>query len=194
MEKASLSINLWYEIEADWDYGYVQVSTDGGLTWDVLNGGLSTKNNPHGNAYGPGYSGLSEGWKDDVFDLTRYAGQKILLRFHYITDDAVNGSGFCLDLISIPELGFLDDGSANMGWVPDGFYLTNNRVSQEYSISVVESKDGLRTVKPLDLDADNRAKTTVLNVQELDELIIIIGSLSKSSSQPARYTITLQES
>ena len=194
LEKASLSINLWYEIEADWDYGYVQVSTDGGLTWDVLNGGLSTKNNPHGNAYGPGYSGLSEGWKDDVFDLTRYAGQKILLRFHYITDDAVNGSGFCLDLISIPELGFLDDGSANMGWVPDGFYLTNNRVSQEYSISVVESKDGLRTVKPLDLDADNRAKTTVLNVQELDELIIIIGSLSKSSSQPARYTITLQES
>ena len=106
----------------------------------------------------------------------------------------MNGSGFCLDLISIPELGFLDDGSANMGWVPDGFYLTNNRVSQEYSISVVESKDGLRTVKPLDLDADNRAKTTVLNVQELDELIIIIGSLSKSSSQPARYTITLQES
>ena len=81
-----------------------------------------------------------------------------------------------------------------MGWVPDGFYLTNNRVSQEYSINVVESKDGLRTVTTLELDADNRTKTTVSNVQELDELIIIIGSLSRYSSQSATYTVTLQES
>ncbi|MQF64512.1 hypothetical protein FIM04_00095 [SAR202 cluster bacterium AC-409-J13_OGT_754m] len=194
LEKASLVIKLWYEIELDWDYAYVQVSADGGLTWDILNGELSTKGNPHGNAYGPGYSGLSTGWKDDIFDLSSYSGQKILLRFHYVTDDAANGSGLCLDLISIPELGFTDDGSINKGWHSDGFYLTNNRVSQGYSINVVESKDGQRLVKTLELDHDNRTKITVSNVQELDELILIIGSLSRYSSQPSIYTVTVRES
>ena len=194
MEKASLIIRLWYEIEADWDYGYVQVSVDDGLTWDVLSGELSTKDDPYGNAFGPGYSGFSEGWANDIFDLSSYTGQKILIRFQYVTDDAANGSGLCLDLISIPEIGFVDDASINMGWHSDGFYLTNNRVSQGYSISVVESKDGKRNVKTFELDPDNRTQVTVSNVQELDELILIIGSLSRYSSQPAEYTVTFRES
>ncbi|MFD0571612.1 M6 family metalloprotease domain-containing protein [Kitasatospora gansuensis] len=35
---ASLSAKGWYDIEQDYDYGYAEVSTDGGANWTALNG------------------------------------------------------------------------------------------------------------------------------------------------------------
>ena len=66
-----------------------------------------------GNSFGPGYSGASDGWVEDQVDLTPYAGEEVLVRFHYVTDDAINGTGLCLDTISLPEVGFFDDASQN---------------------------------------------------------------------------------
>ncbi|HUP27714.1 MAG TPA: hypothetical protein VM409_04705, partial [Chloroflexia bacterium] len=33
---ATLSFSIWYDVEEDLDYGYVEASTDGGATWDTL--------------------------------------------------------------------------------------------------------------------------------------------------------------
>ena len=63
--QATLRFTMWYRIEEDWDYAYVQVSTDGGSTWDILQGGLSSSDNPSGNSYGPGYTGVTDGWVED---------------------------------------------------------------------------------------------------------------------------------
>jgi len=35
-DEASLSFWTWYEIETGWDFGFVQISTDGGHTWTSL--------------------------------------------------------------------------------------------------------------------------------------------------------------
>ena len=40
LEQATLQAWLWYDIEKDYDYAYVEVSTDGGQTWEVLGSGL----------------------------------------------------------------------------------------------------------------------------------------------------------
>ena len=93
VERATLKYRVWYDVEEDWDYGYVEVSTDGGSTWDIMQAPGTSPRNPVGNSFGPGYTGASDGWIEETVDLSAYAGEKILLRFHYITDDSLNWCG-----------------------------------------------------------------------------------------------------
>ncbi len=92
----SLVFDTKYNIEQDWDFGIVQVSTDGGLRWTSLAGtGTTTQHN--GNALGsivaqlPGFSGVSD-WSTRTFDLTAYAGKTVLLRFRMMTDEFTLGN------------------------------------------------------------------------------------------------------
>jgi hypothetical protein len=56
---ATLSFDTWYLLAAHWNYAYVEVSTDGGATWQILATETSSHTNPFGLAYGPGYTGGS---------------------------------------------------------------------------------------------------------------------------------------
>ena len=62
-----------YQIETDFDLGAVEISTDGGVGWDLLHE----------------VTGISS-WKREQLDLTGYAGQgNVLLRFRLITDKTI---------------------------------------------------------------------------------------------------------
>ena len=193
LKQATLSFTAWYSIEEDWDYAYVQISADGGSTWDILQGSLASTDNPSLNAYGPGYTGESEGWVSDSVDLTAYVGEQALVRFHYVTDDAVTGPGICLDSVAIPELGFYDDASANQDWGSQGFYRTDNRMPQDFAVHLVEVRGDETAVTPVVLDENNRATLSVENLDEVDEAVLVVGSLAESSQQPARYAVTVQD-
>ena len=82
----------------------------------------TTTDNPSGNAYGPGYTGSSDEWLQESIDLTPFAGGPVLLRFEYVTDDAVYLDGLLIDDLSIPELD-LDLSSTDDDWHADGFSL-----------------------------------------------------------------------
>ena len=104
LDEATLEFMVWYEIEEGWDYAYVEASDDDGRTWHILEGRHTTTDNPSGNAYGPGYTGSSDEWLQESIDLTPFAGGPVLLRFEYVTDDAVYLDGLLIDDLSIPEL------------------------------------------------------------------------------------------
>ena len=191
VQQATLSYTAWYSIEEDWDYAYVQVSTDGGSTWDILEGGLSSTDNPSLNAYGPGYTGESGGWVTDSVDISAYAGRPVLVRFHYVTDDAINGTGICIDSAWIPELGFYDDASTNQGWVSEGFYRTDNRMAQDFVIHLVEIRNDVVQVTRVMIDDNNRASLSVTNLDDADQVVLVVGSLAEDSQQPAVYTVTV---
>jgi hypothetical protein len=88
-----------YDIEEDWDYAYVQVSEDNGLSWYSLAGTGTTATNPNGNNRGNGITGTSNGaWVDAQFPLTAYIGKTIALRVVYITDGSVQGAGLWVDI------------------------------------------------------------------------------------------------
>lgn len=59
VEAATLTFDIWYNLPDQRDYAYVEVSADGGETWDIVGGDLSSTRNRYGIAYGPGYTGLS---------------------------------------------------------------------------------------------------------------------------------------
>ncbi|NWG15316.1 MAG: immune inhibitor A [Chloroflexi bacterium] len=57
--QATLAFDAWYMLADGWNYGYVQVSADGGQTWESLATTGTQTANPYGAAYGPGYTGIS---------------------------------------------------------------------------------------------------------------------------------------
>jgi hypothetical protein len=96
----SLRFMVNYSTESNYDYGYVDVSTDGGSIWTPAAGNITTTANPTGNNRGNGFTGSSGGWVSAIFPLTAYTGQDIMLRFTYTTDGAVTGTGILIDNIN----------------------------------------------------------------------------------------------
>jgi immune inhibitor InhA-like protein len=89
---------LW-DTEEGWDFGFLQVSTDGGKTYKSLPSTDTTTEHDAGAISGvvdnlPGFTGDSGGWRKQTVDLKAYAGQKVVLGFRYVTDSGVDEGGF----------------------------------------------------------------------------------------------------
>jgi hypothetical protein len=100
----TIRCSVWYEIETDWDYAYLEMSDDGGLTWVTVPGNLTTTYDPNGNNRGHGITGFSSGWTTAEFYLSLAGplqpGAIVDLRFTYSTDSYVNEEGIYIDDIS----------------------------------------------------------------------------------------------
>ncbi len=86
----TLSFITYIDIEDYWDFGFVQVSTDGGATWTSLANEYTTDyhegTHPDIVANLPGLTGWSGGYMPMSFDLSAYAGQDVFIGFRYMTD------------------------------------------------------------------------------------------------------------
>jgi len=95
---------LWYDIETDWDYAYLEASIDQGLTYTTVPGNVTTDYDPNGSNRGNGITGNSGGWVQGSFYLCDIEGIEpeavIMLRFAYITDGYVNEEGIYVDDVS----------------------------------------------------------------------------------------------
>ncbi|MCP4582630.1 MAG: T9SS type A sorting domain-containing protein [candidate division Zixibacteria bacterium] len=97
-EGDELTLYAWYDIESDYDYAYIDLSTDGGATYSPIAGNITTNYNPHGNNRGNGITGSSDyQWVEGVFPLDDYVGMTVNIKFSYITDGAVSDEGIYFD-------------------------------------------------------------------------------------------------
>jgi hypothetical protein len=121
VDSATLNFDNFIDIEEQWDFGVVQVSTDGGDTWTSL-ANENTRSDVVEEGYPkikenlPGFTGHYEDWKQESFDLSEYAGQKVLISFRYLTDWGYNDSGWFVDNIEIPEIGYSNEGNSVEGF------------------------------------------------------------------------------
>ncbi|MCB0153806.1 MAG: immune inhibitor A, partial [Anaerolineae bacterium] len=192
VEQATLHYWTWYDIEPDWDYAYVEISTDGGTSWTILQTPHSATTNPSGNAYGPGYTGRSDGWLEEELDISAYAGHEVLIRFEYVTDDAVNRPGWTVDDIRIPEINFFDDAEAgDNDWQAEGFVRIDNILPQRFAVRVIEIGEEI-TVRTLPLDETNYGTLTVEGLGDrVERAVLITSGLAPVTSEPAGYEYTL---
>jgi hypothetical protein len=93
----TLFVWLWYNIESNYDYGYISFSTDGGNTFINLEGNVTTNYNPNGLNQGNGITGNSNTWVRGIFPLTDYAGQFGQLAIRYVTDGGLAYQGLFAD-------------------------------------------------------------------------------------------------
>jgi hypothetical protein len=189
VDSATLRFWMWHRIEEFWDYAYVAVSTDGGLRWEALEGERTSIEDALGNALGPGYTGATDGWVEERIDLTPFAGQPVQLRFEYVTDDSVNGDGWCVDDISIPELGYTDDVESNGEWTAEGFVrVIGNRIVQPYLVSLVTGRGDSAQVERVVLDSSNHG---VVIVEE--PAVLVVSATALSTGQPAPFVLRTVE-
>jgi hypothetical protein len=196
--KATLQFWTWYDIEPNYDYGYVEVSTDAGKTWDTLKGKYTTNENPNGANYGQAYTAKSgvtgdqapAQWVQEQIDLSPYAGKTILLRFEYITDDAYNLPGWAIDDIAIPEINYAENvESGEGGWQAAGFIRTDNVLPQKYSVQVIEFGSSTR-VLPLPLDSQNRGSLTISGLgKEVSKAALVISAFAPTTTESTEYQV-----
>ena len=142
---SAATLKFWshYDIEEDWDYGYVEVHDLNTDEWYTLPGltTIDTVPNPQDNPNCPddveptaylaagrwnAFTGSSGGWYQETMDLTPFAGHNIELYFTHWSDGYVNWLGWYIDDIEIPEIGFVDDvESGSDGWTYNVWYITD---------------------------------------------------------------------
>ena len=188
-KRATLSYQVWYNLEEKWDYAYVELSVDGGRTWQILETANTSPENPVGNSYGPGYTGDSGGWLSESVDLSPFAGRsEVLLRFQYVTDDAINGAGICFRDISVAKAG-LDPTSD--GWEAAGFILTDNRVRQDYIVQVIQVGEETRVTK-LELDENNTGQMAIGAPRDWERMVVAVAALAPKTREGASYTLKVE--
>jgi hypothetical protein len=208
----TLALEVNYQIEEYWDFAFVQVSTDGGATWASLANAHTTSTfDP--NAIGgvianvPGFTGSSGGWSHEVFDLSAYEGQSILVRFLYITDWATNESGFYADEILITDASgtvFYDGLEAGAGsWVLSGFEHTTGLAANDWALTFLNPvylKGKLLEIQITESDPVAagvfQTDTTVLDTSALnrDEVTIIMSNHQpEANSAAAGYRLLVSK-
>jgi hypothetical protein len=126
----TLTFETLFDTEVLWDYGFVQVSTDGGRTYRSVASTLTTEAHDPGAIPTvvdnlPGLTGLSGSgetaeWVETEWDLSSYRARTVLIAFRYVTDSSVDLPGWWIDDV---ELGDED--------VSDGDSLTGFRSASE---------------------------------------------------------------
>ena len=191
---ATLKYWAWYDIEEDWDYAYLLVSTDNGNHWTPVPATSSRETDPNGQNLGHGFSGLSgrgkeAAWIQETANLNAYTGKRILLRFAMQNNRSVNNFGFAVDDLSIPETGWSDNAeSGDKDWTSSGFVRIHNRVPQMWSVRGVEqNKDGSIVVH--DLDIKNGAGKLEIDFSNLNRLVVFVIGQTRYTTLPASYRV-----
>ena len=185
-----ISYSTWYDIEEDWDYLYLEASTDGKI-WEILKTPSGTDYNPSGNSYGWGYTGATGDWIQETVDLSKFAGQKVQIRFEYVTDAAVNGNGLLLDDIRIDAIGYQSDFEADDGgWEAKGFARIDNMLPQTYRLSLILKGDAT-TVTNIELNPDQTAEIP-FSLKAGEEAILIVAGTTRFTTIPAAYQVEVK--
>jgi hypothetical protein len=191
---ATLKYWAWYDIEEDWDYAYLLVSTDNGIHWTPVPATSSRETNPNEQNLGHGFSGKSGGgsesaWIQETANLNTYAGKQILLRFAMQNNRSVNNFGFAVDDLSIPEIGWNDNvESGGKDWSSGGFVPIHNRVPQVWGVRAVEQKtDGSIVVH--DLEIKNGTGKLAVDFNNLNRLVVFVIGQTRYTTLPASYRV-----
>jgi len=187
----TFSFRTWYDIEEDWDYIYLEASNDGQI-WEILTTPSGTDFNPTGNSYGWGYTGKTNGWIQEDIDLSDYAGEKIFVRFEYITDAAVNGEGMLIDDVSVDAIDYFTDFEAdNGGWETDGFARVQNALPQTFRLALIK-EGSTTTVEMIEVGEDQTAEIPITIGGDVDSVTLVVSGTTRFTREEASYTVEIR--
>ena len=207
----TLDFATWFDIEEEWDYGFVEVSDDGGGTWYPIPGSITrVSNNPNNSgawanslvsgqaSTDTAITGNSGGWVNATFDLP--ADDSLMVRFNYYTDEAVNGQGWFIDDVSLN--GFSDGFEGGDGnWDLGGWTITSGLFTNDWIAGFVNPIYNKSKLQSVDWDYLDGAVsgayeyiTGVVDTNKLnkDEAVVFFANRPGDSPFAAGY-LTLVE-
>ena len=103
-------LTFWtkYDIEDNWDYGQVKISTNNGTTWIPLEGQYT---NPGTGTFQPNgqplYDGVQSDWVREDISLSSYTNAQVKIQFQLRSDGVIHRDGWYLDDIAIYYMGIV---------------------------------------------------------------------------------------
>ncbi|WP_373893149.1 S8 family serine peptidase [Virgibacillus natechei] len=94
-----LQFDQWYNIEANWDYGHVFISTDQ-EEWIQLTE----------------MTDVTNGWENAEIDLSEYSGERVYIGFNLTTDASVVRDGLYIDDVALSDTSESD--TVSLGVIP----------------------------------------------------------------------------
>jgi len=128
---ANPQMEFWskYDIENTWDKGELQISTDGGSSWQrvvmTYPGSSPYTNDACGLGTGTFFTGTQTTYAAFTADLSAWAGQDATLRWEFSSDGSETGDGWWIDEISITDVAVPGSCSASGLIFSDGFESGN---------------------------------------------------------------------
>jgi hypothetical protein len=182
----TLTMTTYWDIEDYWDFGFIQVSTDGGMTWTSLENEYTTYDydpaaHPDIIANLPGLTSWSgfidpDGWITMSFDLTAYAGETVQIGFRYMTDWATLYEGWYIS-------------EASVGGVP--LTLTPLYPEADFQVTVVTFySDGTRMVTEIQLDDIEETGPGPMNAPGATNSILVVSSNALAGFADYRFKTT----
>lgn len=197
-QTVSLNFLLWYDLEANFDYGFVEVSVDGGTTWNALPVTGSHTDDPNGLNMGNGLTGASatdnSSWTPATVDLSPYAGKMIQVRFESLTDDTVDRQGMAIANIAIPQLNFTDDATNANGWTAKGWLNTDNTLPQTYQVqaALFDSGGSFTNVMNVPINANGTGTLAIPHLgKAISRVLVSVAPIAPVTTQAASYTLDL---
>lgn len=121
-QTAFLQLNLKWDIEANFDYLQIQISTDN-INWTSLCGKYSRQGGQDQAQNEPLYDGSSNGFVWEEINLNDYVGQNIYLRLYLRSDYGVSAAGIAINELLLSVTG---DTSIAINEIENGYYLSQN--------------------------------------------------------------------
>jgi hypothetical protein len=208
-------LGFWtkFDIESNWDYGQVEISTNNGTSWQTLAGNYTEPGvgsfQPNGE---PLYDGTQSNWVQEEMDLTGLNSAQNKFKFELKTDGSVTADGWYVDDIVVFTYGLvpveLSSFTATVGknavtlnWVTSselnnmGFeierkYLSNNSGWQK--IGFVEGSGNSTTTKNYSFVDENPLGGTILyrlKQIDFDGSFKIYNSISVSYEGVIKYAL-----
>jgi hypothetical protein len=193
VSQASLRFRLWYDLEPDYDFCFALASREA-RRWYPLTGQWTTSDDPVGLGLGPGYSGHggAAAWRDEVVDLSPFAGGEAYVRFECVTDQGFSAAGMALDNISIPEIGFSDDAESDLGWIAEGFVRGANTMAQPALVAIAISHSSGPVVLDVPLESTGRGGLRLSPSSAESRYMLIVAGLAPRTLEQMSYRVWIE--
>ena len=126
-----------YDIENNWDYGQVEISTNNGATWIPLHGQYT---NPGTGSFQPNgeplYDGTNTNWVREEISLSSYISSQFKIRFELKTDGTVQKDGWYVDDIGIFYYSVNAFNLSSFSSLIEGFYNGTSMVQDTVSVEL----------------------------------------------------------
>jgi len=195
----TLTFDTLYDLEDYWDFGFVQVSTDGGYTWTSLANEYTTDEfdpNAHPKVIEnvPGLTSYITEWVTMSFDLSAYAGQDILVAFRLVTDWSTYYEGWYIDNVYVDGTLISDGSDASVFKDLSEILPTNN----DFTVTFVSMKprgngnmEQVRTIKLDDSTEDGWVEVSKLIKNSRQVVMLVTYDAPEGVTTYADYSYEL---
>ena len=123
-----------YELALGQDFGYLELSDNGGKSWLQLHTNSTTTYRTviarGGQKGAPAFTGSSDGWSVETADLSRWQGKEVLLRFRLVSSPTVewHRPQWAIDHIRLDSIGYVGEDTGSL-WIINGWELYSGQPS-----------------------------------------------------------------